>query len=348
MANPRVQAASTVGQNDSLLSQGGLGFSFQNLLVEIGTRFLYLIEGVVIVLIGLLVIRFVRRYFQKVQTAHESQRMALNLMEKLTAGFLAIVTVTLALKVVGLDITLLVSALTLGLSFALGDIIKNYVSGILILFKSPFAIGNVVKIRNHTGKVERIDFQSTTLKTFDKKEVTIYNKDILSRSIVNYSKEELRRLRVEVALGRGTDMGRAIAVFSAILGAHPQVLKTPTFSIVFKKFSADGMHFHIRFWLNRSANLLEVRSQIALQIDQAFDEARVISPYERQIQFTEDVSMTDDRKHRLQRFYGQPMLAAIATQTSSQVESIVAASPAGTEQIDKEEPEAGDEGGSEE
>jgi|CXWL01.1.fsa_nt_gi small-conductance mechanosensitive channel len=345
MASPRIQAGSTVSTNsDSLLAKGGVSFDVQSVLLEIATRFLYLIEGVVVLVIGLLLIRLVRRYFQKIESMYDSQRMALNLMEKLTAGFLAVVTITLALKVVGLDITLLVSALTLGLSFALGDIIKNYVSGILILFKSPFSIGNVVKIRNYTGKVERIDFQSTTLKTFDKKEVTIYNKDILSRSIVNYSKEEERRLTIAVTLGRGTDTQRALAIFEAILKQNPLILKTPQFSIIFRKFSSEGMSFHIRFWVNRSVNILQVRSQIALEIEQAFDEAQVISPHGRQIQFNGDFSMNEDRKHRIQTFYGQPMLAQIATQTSGQVQAVVASEGI----IDQEEPESGESGGGEE
>lgn len=348
MANPNIQAAATVGKSDSILSDGGLSSNFQSILLEIGTRFLYVVEGVLIVVVGLLIIRYARAYFQKVETKYESQRMALNLVDKLVAGFLAVVTITLALKVVGLDITLLVSALTLGLSFALGDIIKNYVSGILILFKSPFAIGNIVKIRRHTGKVERIDFQSTTLKTFDSREITIYNKDILSRSIVNYSKEDKRRLNIAVTLGRGTDMTRALVIFESILNNNPQVLKTPQMSIVFRKFSSAGMNFHIRFWVNRTVNILQVRSQIALAIEQAFDEAQVFSPYERQIQFTEDVTMNEDRKHRLQRFYEQPIMAQIANQTSFQVQSIVTPQVVNERLVDQEEPESFDEGGGEE
>ncbi|MGE3278979.1 MAG: mechanosensitive ion channel family protein [Candidatus Altimarinota bacterium] len=337
MANSQLQAGASIRTNGQILEDGGIGFDVQALFWEIATRFLHLVEGVLVIIIGIFVIRYARKYIQKVHTSDETQRMALNLVEKLVSGFLVVVTATLALKVVGLDLTLLVSALTLGLSFALGDIIKNYVSGILILFKSPFRIGDIVKIKSFTGRVERIDFQSTTMKTFDKKEITIYNKDILSQSITNYSKEDLRRLELVVTLGRGTDVPYAIKVFESILNEHPKVLKSPHFTIIVKNFADFGIKLALRFWVNRSSNILKVRSELAFNIEQAFDEQRVLSPVQRGIEFSEDVTMNTDRKQRLERFYGQPALAAIAVDTSGQLQTVL--SSPDEDLFDREEPE---------
>lgn len=319
-----VQGSSNVLQN------GGVDFSAADIAYEIGVRFWHLLEGVLILVVGILIMRYIRSYLQKIQTSHENQRMALNLLEKLISGFLVVVTVTLALKVIGLDLTLLISALALGLSFGLKDIIKNYISGILILFKSPFAIGDIVRIKKYTGRVERVDFQATTLKTFDRKEVTIYNKDILSRSIMNYSKEPMRRLEISLTLGRGTDLQKAIRVFKKILSAHSSVLKSPDHSIVFHSFTENGPRIIVRFWVQRPVNIRKIRSEIAFQIDQAFDEQSLFSPYSRSIQFTQDVSFNEGRKQRIAGFYGLPMLAGVAEQIANQVENTL---------VDEEEPE---------
>ena len=123
-----------------------------------------------------------------------------NLLEKITSGFIIVVAVTLALKVIGLDMTLLISVAILGLSYGLQDIIKNYVAGILILFKAPFKIGDVVKIRDFIGRVNKMDFQSTTLETFDNRHITIYNSDVMTQSIVNYSNNTMRRLDFDVTV----------------------------------------------------------------------------------------------------------------------------------------------------
>jgi len=337
MSNTQLQAGANIRTSGDILDEGGIGFDFQDLLLEIGVRFWHLIEAVLVIVVGIIVIRYARKYLQAIQVTHETQKMALTLVEKLVSGFLVIVTATLALKVVGLDLTLLVSALTLGLSFALGDIIKNYVSGILILFKSPFRIGDIVKIKSFIGRVERVDFQSTTLMTFDKKEITIYNKDILSQSITNFSKEETRRLDLDITLGRGTDVPHAIRVFESILNSHDKVLKSPHFTIVVKNFAENGLRITLRFWVPRASNILKVRSELAFQIEQSFDEKRIFSPHQRGIEFNEDVTMNLDRKQRLERFYGQPALATIATQTADQLQSLLIYPEEAL--FDREEPE---------
>lgn len=321
-----------------VLEDGGVSFDYASLGIEIVTRFVHLLEGVIIIAAGILVIRFLRRYFRKIEVAHENQRMALNLLEKITSGFLIVVTATLALKVIGLDLTLLISAVTLGLSFGLKDIIKNYVSGVLILFKSPFTIGDIVKIKSYIGRVEKIDFQSTTLKTFDKKEVTVYNKDVLTQSIVNFSKEDLRRIEIGVTLGHGTDVKRALLIFDSILNGNENIQKNPHYSVVFNKFSADGIKLMLRFWVKKPINILKIRSEMALQIQEAFDEAELFSPYSRTVQFGQDIGMTESRKGRLQAFYSQPALAAIAAQTNGALNLAITAVPE-EQLIDKEEPE---------
>lgn len=322
----------------SVLRGGGTGFDFQTFIFEIGLRFLYVIEGIGILIIGAIVIRLARAYLQRIQVANESQRMAINLIEKLVTGFLTIVTIMLALKVIGLDLTLLISSLALGLSFGLKDIIKNYVSGVLILFKSPFLIGDIVKIKRYTGKVEKIDFQSTTLRTFDNREVTIYNKDILSQSITNFTKDETRRIEMSITLGRGTDVQRAVKVFEAILANHPEVLKNPKWSIVFQQFAESGIRLRIRFWVKRVANIHKVRSEIAFGIEKAFDESHIFSSYQTTVQFSNNHTLTEDRKNRIQGFYSLPMLKPIMDNTLEKLSELMQGAEEGA-LVDKDEPE---------
>lgn len=330
--------SSKVLSTDSrILQDGGINFDAASLIYDIGLKFIHLLEGALVIFAGLMLMKIVRAYLLRIQTTHDNQKMAMNLLEKLISGFLVVVTITLALKVIGLDLTLLISSLALGLSFGLKDIIKNYVSGILILFKSPFSIGDIVRIKRFTGTVDKIDFQSTTLKTFDRKEVTIYNKDILSQSITNYTKEKLRRLEITMTLGRGTDTARALAVFETILENHPRVLKNPRFTIVFKSFSQLGMTVMVRFWVERPVNILKVRTELALQLEQSFDEIMILSPYTKGIEFNDDFSMSENRKKRIEMFYTMPMLVGIAEQTTQKLQAIFAAPEA--EVLDREEPE---------
>lgn len=300
-------------------------------------KFIDVIEAALVIILGILVTKLVKRHLQKIEAAHESQKTALNLFEKIVTGFLLVVTFTLALKIVGLDLTLILSVLTLGLSFGLRDVIKNYVAGLLILFKAPFKIGDIIKIRNFTGHVERIEFQSVTVKTFDHKEITIHNSDLLTQPITNFSRMAERRLEIEVQLGYGTEVARALQIFDRLLSAHPLVLKEPRYSVIFRDFRNTGLIVLIRFWVNRPANVLRIRSEIALQITESFDEAKILAPFAREAGLSEGYGMSEPRKQRLAAFYGQPLLADLVAQTAVQVAATT--QPAPSEYIDAEEPE---------
>ncbi|MEK7528262.1 MAG: mechanosensitive ion channel domain-containing protein [Patescibacteria group bacterium] len=306
------QAGLLSGDAPQALNYGDVGLT-------ILYRFIDVLQAALIIVVGMFAIRYIRRYLQRIQVEHEAQRTALNLFEKITTGFIVVITITLSLKVIGLDLTLIISALMLGLSFGLKDIIKNYISGILILFKSPFSIGDSVKIRSYVGKVEKIEFQSTTLKTFDHKEITIYNKDVLTQSIVNFSKDPERRVEIRAHVGHGTNIERCIQIFDAVFEAHPKVLKKPKRTIIFRGFNSNGTELAVRFWVQRPCNILKIRTELAIQMNAAFDEANIFSPFSRSTEFSTDISMTDQRKERLRAFYSSPALAVIAIGTNGAV-----------------------------
>lgn len=329
-------------------STGGLGESTpldaQDVIISILLKFVDVLAGVAVIIAGIFLIKIIKRYFAQIEIKHEQQKTAINLLEKITSGFLIVISVTLGLKVIGLDLTLIVSVLTLGVSFGLRDVIKNYVAGLLILFKAPFKLGDVVKIRKFIGKIEKIEFQSVTIRTFDRKEITVHNSDLLTQPIVNFSTTDQLRLEIQTILGYGSDVSRALKIFDQILETNPLVLKTPKYSVVFSGFKEQGTSILVRFWVKKPCNVLKVRSQLALQIQEAFDEARIFAPYAREAGLPADFGMTAQRKERLTVFYGQPALAQIAAQTIEQIATAalpdVQAQPAEVVLVnDEEEPE---------
>lgn len=296
---------------ESVASEASGGFDFEEITHTVLVKFLQVAEAVLILVVTYFFILWVRRYFEKMEIAHEQQRTALNLVEKIVSGFVFVVGLTLALKTVGLDISLLVSVGLLGLSYGLKDAIKNYIAGILIFFKSPFKIGDIVKIKHFVGKVEKMEFQATSLKTFDNRDVTIYNSDIMAQSIENYSRYPMRRMEINVSLGYGSDVQKAMKIFDSILANNQMVLKNPKYSIVFHKFSFNGIMVKLKIWVNYPCNMLKIRTNIAMEINKAFDEENLISPYSRSFETDSDFGFTEKRKMRIQQFYTQPIIAAV-------------------------------------
>jgi len=298
----------TTNVNANGISDGQLDFG--SILPQILLKFVEVLEGVVVIVVGLFVIRFIRSRLRKIEATHEQQKNAINLLDKIITGFVIVICITLALKIIGLDMSLLISVAILGLSYGLQDIIKNYVAGILILFKSPFKIGDVIKIRDYTGRVIKMDFQSTTLETFDSRQITIYNSDVMTQSIVNFSNNSVRRLDFDVVLGYGSDIDAALKIFDKILKSNPKVLQSPKFSIIFKKFTDLGPAFTLKFWIQRPCNILKVKTNIATEIGKAFDDQKIIMPYYKGIEAGSEpelAQVSDERKSRIQTFQNQPL-----------------------------------------
>jgi small-conductance mechanosensitive channel len=332
---------SGVNTSGDIVTEGS-ALDLANLLPTILGKFIAVLEAALIIVVGIVVIRFIRAKLHKIETEHEQQRNAINLFEKITSGFIIVVIITIALKTVGIDMTLLVSVAILGLSYGLQDIIKNYVAGILILFKSPFKIGDIVKIRDFTGKVTKMDFQSTNLQTFDNRNITIYNSDVMTQSIINFSNNTMRRLDFDIMVGYGSDVPTALQVFDKILNGHASVLKNPKYSIIFKKFSNTGPIFTLKFWVQRPCNILKVRTEIAALISQSFDEVKILSPYAKDVQTESEpdlVKMTDERKNRIQAFYQMPLFAVAAVPAQTAPEG-AAPGAAPMDVVDSDEPEA--------
>ncbi|MBN1494674.1 mechanosensitive ion channel family protein [Candidatus Peregrinibacteria bacterium] len=290
------------------VSEGQIDFAA--ILPQILMKFVEVIEGAAIIVVGLFVIKFVRSRLRKIESTHEQQKNAINLLDKLITGFIIVVSITMALKVVGLDMTLLISVAILGLSYGLQDIIKNYVAGILILFKSPFKLNDIIKIRDYTGRVIKMDFQATTLETFDARQITIYNSDVMTQSIVNFSNNTVRRLDFDVVLGYGSDVDSALKIFEKLMKTNTKILKSPKYSIIFKKFTDLGPSFTLKFWIQRPCNILKIKTDLAKEINKAFDDQKVIMPYYKGIEAGSEPelsTMTEERKTRVQAFQNQPV-----------------------------------------
>lgn len=72
----------------------------------------------------------------------------------------------------------------LAVTVSLQDVLKNFVAGVYILIERPFRIGDVVRVKEHTGAVEDVRFRTTHLRTADGSQVIIPNATIFVEVVV--------------------------------------------------------------------------------------------------------------------------------------------------------------------
>jgi MscS family membrane protein len=88
------------------------------------------------------------------------------------------------------------------IALALRESLENLIASFIIFFDKPFTLGDLVKVQNITGNVEKIGLRSTRIRTDQKTYVTVPNKQMVDSILDNLSlRTQLKgELRLQVGL----------------------------------------------------------------------------------------------------------------------------------------------------
>jgi small-conductance mechanosensitive channel len=172
-------------------------------------------------------------------------------------------------------------ALGVGIGFGLQNIVNNFVSGLILLYERPLAVGDVVEIGKTAGTVRRIGIRSCTLETFQNAEVVVPNAEILSGHLINWTLSNLlRRAEIDVGVAYGSSPEAVLEVLHGAARAHPDVLATPAPIALFTGFGDGALTFQLRFWTS-GVDWGVVASQLRTAIVRALGERGIEIPVPR-------------------------------------------------------------------
>lgn len=207
------------------------------------------------------------------------QKAARYAITSLTTYALAAIGVIWAAQTLGFrwqSIQWLVAALGVGLGFGLQEIFANFVSGLILLFEQPIRVGDVVTIGDTTGKVSRIRIRATTVTNWDRQELVIPNKDLITGRLINWSlTDSLNRVVIEVGVAYGSDTRLACRLLSEIGAGHPNVSKDPAPIVTFEKFGGSSLHLVMRCYLPDLDNRLATIHDLHTMINDRFRDAGI-------------------------------------------------------------------------
>jgi small conductance mechanosensitive channel len=164
------------------------------------------------------------------------------------------------------------------IAFALQDSLSNFASGIMILFFRPFDVGDVVDAGGVSGKVMTMNLVSTTIKTFDNKDMVVPNNKIWQDVITNATGVRTRRVDMEFGIGYDDDIDQAQAILEEIVGAHPKVLEKPEPTIRMNTLADSSVNFICRPWA-RTEDYWDVYWDVIKAVKLRFDAAGIGIPF---------------------------------------------------------------------
>jgi small-conductance mechanosensitive channel len=191
----------------------------------------------------------------------------------------------IALAAAGVDfskVTLVISALGVGIGFGLQNLVNNFVSGLILVFEHPVQVGDTVEVGSHFGEVRKIGFRASVLRTPDGADVIVPNSELIGSRVVNWSfSDRLRRISISVTVAYGTDPERVMDLLRKIARDHSGVLTQPEPLAVFERFGDSALTFTLFCWAFID-NFFVARSELTVAVNNAFKEAGIEIPFPQQ------------------------------------------------------------------
>ncbi|MGA8879533.1 MAG: mechanosensitive ion channel domain-containing protein [Azonexus sp.] len=173
-------------------------------------------------------------------------------------------------------------ALAIGIGFGTQTIIKNVISGIIILFERKIRVGDIIAIGGTTGHVTAVDLRASTVRSFDGVEALVPNSTFLENQVVNwtYSNSRIRR-EIKIGIAYGSPVRQAADVIVGCALEHGQVLKEPPPEVYLEDFADNAILMVLIFWVELSPTLSgrRVDSDLRFMMEKRLAAAGIAIPF---------------------------------------------------------------------
>ena len=252
---------------------GGESYSLIDLLI--------LIAGFLILVVGsTLITNLLRTRILQLAGISSGAQQAIATLSRYTLIGLGTVVI---LQLWGLDLsslTIIASALGVGIGFGLQNIARDFGSGLILLFERPIQVGDFIEVSHFRGTVDRIGARSTMIKTLDQVSVIVPNSYFLDNQVVNWSHDNpLSRIAIPVGVSYETDPEKVKALLLQAGTAHKGVLQIPAPQVLFKGFGDNALNFELLVWIVEPNRQPLIHSDLNFSVFNLLQENDIEIPY---------------------------------------------------------------------
>jgi small-conductance mechanosensitive channel len=238
------------------------------------------------ILLTALAVWIIRSVIQRLGRRAGLRRNLMNVLVLLANTGLWLTGLLIALTIVFPSITPGRALATLGLGsvaigFAFKDTLENFLAGILILLREPFALGDFIECESAEGKVESITIRDTHIRQTDGQLVVVPNATLFHNPVTVRTDQDVRRATLICGVAYGEDVDRAREVIEKAVRSVDMVREDVRDVEVFAKaFGASSIDFEITWWTGSTPlDIRASRDQVVAAVKRALDEAEIEIPF---------------------------------------------------------------------
>ncbi|MEA9391438.1 DUF3772 domain-containing protein [Acerihabitans sp. TG2] len=254
----------------SLLSKaidmwGGKGLEKLNIVPA------HVMNALIFLAIGVYVLRSVRRWLDKDFLPHTMMEPGMRASLVILFSNLGYILITLlTLSTLGIqwnNLAWIVSALSVGIGFGLQEIVKNFISGLILLIERPVKVGDLITISGVEGDIRRINVRATEIQLGDRSTVIVPNSQFISQNVRNVTMGNAQGV-VTIALTFPLDIDPE-AVRNLLLETyhdHESIQETPAPSVSFSQLGPSGIVLSVTGFVRSPRIVASTKSDLLFEL----------------------------------------------------------------------------------
>lgn len=172
------------------------------------------------------------------------------------------------------------AVLMVGIGFGLQNITQNFISGLIILLERPIKVGDLVSVKDTSGRVIEIGARSTLIHTRDDVAIIVPNSQFISEQVINQSfTGSNMRMTVNVGVAYGSDTAKVKDILLDIASNSTGILADPPPKVFFENFGDSSLDFSLAVWINDIWDNRGTLSNVRLAIDERFRKENITIPF---------------------------------------------------------------------
>ena len=214
-----------------------------------------IIGAILILIIGRILISFIKKLVARVLESRKIDMGVQTFVKSMTNILLTILLAVAVVGKLGVDTTsfaALIASAGVAIGMALSGNLSNFAGGWIVLLLRPYKVGDWIESQGVSGSVRAIQIFHTILVTADNKVIYIPNGALSSGTVINYSREETRRVDWTIGVEYGENMEKVEEVVMKILSADNRILTNPAPFVALGALDASSVNITIRVWVKNS------------------------------------------------------------------------------------------------
>lgn len=173
-------------------------------------------------------------------------------------------------------------ALAIAFGFGAQTLLKNLISGIMLLAERPVRVGDLVEVDGVRGRISTIGIRVSTLCTANGMDMLIPNSALVEQKLINWTHTSQEvRYEINVGVAYGSNVNLVTSLLLDVAERHPEVLVAPEPAVIFDEFGESALQFVLRIWIRMAPGVdpKRIASDLRYRILDDLTKAGVTIPF---------------------------------------------------------------------